>query len=93
LAQGLTTRVLTERGTDILYQDLGMQRVIGLGVTDIDLENLRFRAQEALANDPRVASVQRVDFKATSGSPDAIVIDVTVQVRGFTQASNIQITA
>lgn len=87
LVQGLKTRLATERGTDLLYQSLGMARVLGLGMTTVDVELAKFRHMEAVENDPRVASVRKVDFQILESTPDAVEIESEVEVRGFTQTT------
>lgn len=100
LSQGLRTRVTTERGNDLLYKRLGMQRVIGTNQVGTDLEMVRFRAIQALQQDPRIARVRRLSLpgidagteKDPNLSPDTLVIDSDVEVRGFTESANVRIT-
>lgn len=100
LSQGLSLRLLTERGTDMLYQKLGMQRVIGFNQKPTDLDMARFRAVQALQQDTRISSVRRVTFVGLDGGTvpdatapeDALVIDAVVEVRGFTESANVRIT-
>jgi hypothetical protein len=99
LSQGITLRLITERGTDVLYKSLGMQRVIGTNQVATDLDLARFRAAQALQQDSRIASVRRVTFEGLDGGTtpdpvaplDALVIDAEVEVRGFTESANVRI--
>lgn len=91
LAQGLVTRVTTEKGHNTLYKRLGTERVIGLNQADVDLETARFRIVEAVAADPRVSTVRRISFEAVEAEPaDAVIVDADVEIRGFTQGANIK---
>lgn len=90
LAQALLLRTLTEKGTDILFTKLGIVPIVSLNVTAIDSHTARFRIQESWLADPRVSAVTRVD-SIQGDTPDTIVIDADVSVRGFTQAVTVQI--
>lgn len=84
LAQGLRTRVTIEKGSNILYRSLGLERVVGLGNIDVDRETARLRLSAAIEADPRVSTVRRIDF--ADSVADALVADVDVEVRGFSNA-------
>lgn len=88
LQQGIKTRLDTEKGSDILYRLLGVQRVVGLGNRIIDLESARFRVGEAVTTDPRIASLIQIDFENVD---DRMVIDMTVEVRGFSEPIQISV--
>lgn len=88
LKQGIRTRLRIERGTDLLYQNLGTQRIVGLGATAVDLENARFRVVEAISSDPRIAGITDVQFEATG---DAVDLEMTVQVRGFSDVRPLRV--
>lgn len=81
LQQALRTRIITERGTDVLYRNLGAARVVGLGVTEVDLETAQIRLGEAILGDPRVAGLQAIKLELEA--PDSVVADVTAEVRGL----------
>lgn len=87
IAQGLLQRILIERGSDILYQTLGLQRVIGFGITPVDIEVVRIRILESLQRDQRIVAVTRIVIEAQG---DALIIDLDAQLRGFTQSANIR---
>lgn len=99
LAQGLVSRLSTERGTDLLYLGLGMERVIGTKHATTDLELVRYRAQQALQQDPRIANVRRVTFlgvddgtEIVPGMEAALSIDSDVEVRGYFESANVRVT-
>jgi LysM repeat protein len=87
LGQAAITRLRTERGTNILYKKMGLQRIIGLNNSLVDLETARFRYVEALNQDPRIASVRRLDFGAED---DRLIVDADVEIKGFVANNNIK---
>ncbi len=90
LSQALTTRLTTERGHNPLYKQLGLIRIIGLNQVDVDTETARFRVIESITADPRVAAVSRVSFAASDETPDALLVDADLVVRGFSQGLKVQ---
>ncbi len=90
MSQALTIRLRTEQGTDVLYKKLGLPRVLGLNIVPVDVETARFRIVEAIEADPRVATVQRLDF--LDSTDDALVVDMDVELRGFTEGTNVQLS-
>ena len=88
LEQVLRTRLRVERGSDLLYQRFGTQRIVGLGATAVDLENARFRIVEAISSDPRVAGVTDVKFESTG---DVVEIEMNAQVRGFSDVRPLRV--
>lgn len=99
LSQGLTLRLNTEKGTDTLYKRLGLERVVGLNIAPLDLETMRFRLSQAIQQDPRIASVRQVVFQGLDNGAeldpsiplDAVVADITAEVRGFTEGVNVRL--
>jgi hypothetical protein len=99
LSQGLTNRLHTEKGTDTLYKRMGLERVVGLNIAPLDLETLRFRISQAIRQDGRIASVRKIVFpgldtdeELDSSIPlDAVVSDITAEVRGFTDSANVRL--
>jgi hypothetical protein len=88
LQQAVLTRLITERGTDSLYKQLGTQRVIGLGLTIVDLETAQLRLAAAVTADPRVAGVRKMEV--TNGPPDdAVYVDMEVEVKGLSRPERI----
>lgn len=100
LSQGLLLRITTERGTDILYSRLGLGRTTGINQAAVDLEIIRFRVQECLEADGRIASVRSVIFEgldasteAPAGEPlDALIVDVELEVYGFAERQNVRLS-
>jgi LysM repeat protein len=92
LQQGLVTRLTTDKGANVLYQQVGVQQVVAFNIAALDLETIRFRIQAALAADPRVAAVTQVLISQSSAAADTAVVDATVQPRGYNQPSSIQVT-
>ena len=99
LTQGLLLRITTERGTDILYSRLGLGRTTGINQAAVDLEIVRFRIQECLEADGRIASVRSVVFEGIDGgteapeglSLDTLSVDVELEVYGFAQRQNVRL--
>ena len=90
LSQAIRTRLITERGTDTLYKSLGTQQVVGLGLTPVDLETAQLRLVTAVQDDPRVSAVRKIDL--TLGPPDdAVLVEMDVEVRGFSRPEKIVI--
>jgi len=79
IVQAVFQRLVTDRGTDTLYKNVGIQRVVGLGFTTVDIEMARFRITEAVRADPRISAVQDAQFEQNE---DAFSADITVSVRG-----------
>lgn len=92
LAQALRVRVATEQGTDLLYLTLGIQRVIGVGLSVLDEERQKFAIVGALTADPRVADVVPLDFGAVDGQPDHLNADLEIRVRGIAASERLQVT-
>lgn len=92
MKQSVVIRLTTEKGSDILYKRLGLDRIVSLNITPVDLETARFRFREAIGKDPRVAAVSKVVFESgTEGAPvDGVVVDATVQLKGFAQDYNVR---
>lgn len=99
LTQGLTIRMGTEKGADTLYRRMGLERILGTRQAPVDLESGRFRISQALLQDVRLASVRKIAFQgldqgtaAPADAPqDALIVDATVEVRGFTENANVRI--
>lgn len=79
ITQAVLQRLVTDKGTDTLYKNVGLQRVVGLGFTEVDIELARFRIVEAIRADPRISSIADVTFDQTD---DTLSADLTVAVRG-----------
>jgi nucleoid-associated protein YgaU len=99
LTQGLTIRMTTEKGTDALYRELGLDRVIGLNIASLQLETLRFRIGQALKQDARLSSIRSIVFEGLDNnteldpsiSLDTVIADIVAEVRGFTDNANVRL--
>jgi len=95
LAQSIVIRLLTDRGSDALYTQLGVHRLVALNFTALDLAIARFRIVDAISRDPRVSSVQLIQFsQGEEDNPltaDQLKVDLHVGMRGFTQSQPIQV--
>jgi len=88
LGQVILTRLRVEQGTDLLYQRFGTQRIVGLGMTAVNLENARFRVLESLASDPRLAGITDINFDYEN---DVFQVEMFVQVRGFSDVRPLRV--
>jgi len=88
LGQALEFRLRVEKGSDTLYSQLGLERVIGLNSTAADLEMTRFRITQTVLQDPRIAHVRNVSLVDAGDS--AIEADITAEVRGYTEGVTVR---
>jgi len=99
LGQGLTNRLLTEKGQDMLYKRMGLRRIVGTNLATLDLETARFRIAQCLGQDGRVGNVRRIVFEglergttAPSGTGlDTLVVDAVLGVRGFSEGQRVRL--
>ena len=95
LGQAITIRLLTDRGSDVLYRNLGVHRIVSLNFTPLDLAVARFRVVDAISGDARVSSVQLIRFEqgeeGSAQSADQLKVDLTVRIRGFSESRPIQV--
>ena len=95
LAQALVIRLLTTRGSDTLYKNLGVDRMVSLNFTELDLSIARFRIIDAISSDSRVSSIQKVQFQQGDGenvaTADRLQVDLDVGIRGFSESRPIQV--
>lgn len=87
LVQDLRTRVETERGADAMFRSLGVERVIGFGIAESEVEAIRLRVAEAVEADPRVAQTLELDVTLER---DTLALDLRVEVRGSRDAIAVQ---
>lgn len=88
MQQAVFLRIRTEKGTDILFKRVGLGRIVGTKVLPTDIEISRIKFMEAINQDSRVAQVRRVDF--AEGTADTLEVDADIEIRGFTETSNIK---
>lgn len=89
LKQGLLSRLGIEKGTDILFQKVGVGRIIGTNFAPGDIEAARYKFIEAISQDTRVANVASIELRNDSG--DSLLIEADVEVRGFAEPLSVQI--
>lgn len=89
LKQALVCRLTTERGTDPLYKNLGMDAVIGMPIPAVQLEMIRFRATQAVEADPRISAVRNLALDNVVD--DKLVTEIEAEVIGLTERTSISI--
>ena len=94
LAQAIVIRLLTDRGSDSLYKNLGIHRIVSMHFAALDLAMARFRIVDAIASDPRVSSVKLIRFSQGEAdnvaTADQLRVDLSVGIRGFSESRPIQ---
>lgn len=90
LAQGMLLRLTIEQGTDVLFNKLGLGRIVGTKFIITDQEAARAKMIESLTQDSRIASVRKINFDESTA--DALVADIEAEVRGFTSQANVKVT-
>ena len=79
LAQGVMLRLAIEQGSDILFDNLGLGRIVGTKFILTDQEAARSNI-----------NVRKIDFSASTA--DALIADIEAEVRGFTSQANVRVT-
>ena len=89
LKQALLVRLRTERGTNQLYRNVGVDRVIATAVPGVDRSQILFRIGQAVRADPRIVDISQVKGQVDL---DTVTIDMNAQVIGASgrQAINLQ---
>jgi hypothetical protein len=87
ISQALITRLRTERGQDVMYQSVGVRRIIGVSATDRSLETTQFRLAEAVLSDPRVRNVESIELEVNQ---DLLQVEMDVSLKGLSQNTNIK---
>jgi len=82
LKQAMRTRLDTELGENILFPNLGLPRVVGMGEPTIDAEILKVLVSQAIRGDNRIANVGSIKV-SNSQSLDRFDLEVDAAVRGF----------
>lgn len=91
LQQAIRSRIITERGTDLLYKELGTSRIVGLGLDVVDFETAQFRLLDSVQADPRISGIRSMSFQTEQA--DSVVAEIEAEVRGFTKPEKISVTA
>lgn len=81
LAQGLLSRLRTEKGTNQLYREVGVDRLIATRAASLDRDVAVFRISQAVRADPRVVAIS--NLRTSAGSADTIQLDLDVQPVNF----------
>lgn len=87
ITQAIFQRLVTDRGTDTLYKNVGLQRIVGLGFSAVDTEMARFRVVEAVRADPRVVGIEDMQF---TQSDDAFGAEIKVGIRGAAESFSLK---
>lgn len=82
LEQAIILRLAIEEGTDGLYPNIGVVPAIGSRIPAIDAVLRDMLIRDAVAADPRIASI--ISASTSAGDGDALIADVTATVRGLT---------
>lgn len=89
MIQVVRTRLLREQGTDSLYKNVGIKRIIGLNFLIADLANARYRIRESVEADSRVSTIKNLQFEQQE---DGLSASMEAQLRGFSESKAIQVT-
>jgi nucleoid-associated protein YgaU len=90
LSQGMLLRLSIEQGTDVLFKQVGLGRIVGTKFILTDQEAARSKMIESLTQDSRIASVRKIDFSDSAN--DALVADIEAEVRGYTTQADVKVT-
>jgi hypothetical protein len=88
LAQAMTLRLRTDRGTDQLYREVGLTNVIGTKNVIVDYEASKSSVVASLTQDPRVALARNVTLV---GEGDTLAIEATLEIRGWDSGERVRI--
>jgi hypothetical protein len=89
LAQGLGSRLRTERGTNIIHPNLGLERLVGVNQLENPSAQIQLRLRQQILADPRIDRLVSASF---SFAKDAITVDIKAQPVGATTARPISQT-
>lgn len=78
LSQALLSRLRTERGTDQLYKNVGIDRLVGSTIPSLGAEIIALRIAQAVKADPRITSIKSLDIEQPT--PDSIIINLDAEV-------------
>lgn len=90
LEQALLSRVRTERGTDQLYHNVGVDRIIGLPIPALGPDIAGINVSQAIQADPRVNSIRRLTI--SQPSPDTVDLDFDVEIIGISKNTPINLS-
>jgi hypothetical protein len=90
LRQAIELRLVIEKGTDLLYRNVGLEPIVGLNWAPIDKELIRFRVAKSIQEDPRIQGIRRLEMIAEGD--DYVDVEVDAAVIGFSQPTVIKST-
>jgi hypothetical protein len=88
IEQVVLSRLITEQGTDVLYKHVGLKRIVGLNFVVSDLANAQYRIRESITADPRISSLQNLQF---GDSDDKLETSMEAVLRGFSETRPINV--
>lgn len=83
LSQGIGTRLRTERGTNIMYPEFGLPRLVGMSQLEDPTPEILFRVRQQIAADPRIERIESISFSTEN---DSIDVQVKAQPVGSSTA-------
>lgn len=87
IKQSIIMRVVTEKGSVLLFKNFGLSAIVGTGFTPTDLENSKYRIRESILSDPRLSSIGSLILKQDK---DALSMEVDIGLRGFSEIKTVQ---
>lgn len=87
--QAAATRVGIERGSAAMYPLLGLERLVGTGRADVDLQGFKLRVVQALEDDGRIESVSNVQVRSQG---DRLEVSVDARLKNLGQSSRLNLT-
>lgn len=88
IAQVIIMRLVTESGTDTMYKNVGLKRIVGLNFKISDFENARYRIRESILSDARIATLDDLNFEQVD---DALVAELNATLRGFAETRPVKV--
>ena len=86
LEQVIALRIVTEFGTDPMYKNVGLKRIVGLNFDLADLANARFRLRETILSDARVSSIRNLKFSQNEDALDKLITEMDAVPRGYSES-------
>lgn len=91
LQQAILLRIITEKGSDILYKRVGLDPIVGLKYTPIDEEMIKLRIINSIMADTRISGIQNAVFTTSETELDALGVEIKAGVFGYTQPAIVQL--
>lgn len=88
MVQVVKSRITTEHGSDLLYKQVGLKRIIGLNFALADLANAQYRIRETVQADSRIVAVRDMQF---SQNNDTLSVSLNAVLRGFTATRPVEV--